>query len=72
MVVALGQDSVEVVNIIPGGQSGLAGDPHFADQAELWLGNQALTIPFSPQDVAAEGLSREVFHPTQANLSCGR
>ena len=72
MVVALDQDSVEVINVIPGGQSGLAADPYFADQAELWLGNQALNIPFSPEDVAAQGISREVFRPTQADLSCGR
>lgn len=72
MVVALDASSVEVINVIPGGQSGLAGDPYFADQAELWLGNQALNVPFSPEDVAAEGISREVFRPVQADLSCGR
>lgn len=70
MVIALGPDSVEVHNILPGGQSGLAEDPYFADQAALWLGNEALDIPFFPADVAAEGTGRERFLPTQGGVDC--
>ena len=51
-------------------QSGLAEDPYFADQAALWLGNEALDIPFFPEDVAAQGTGRELFLPTQGGVDC--
>ena len=42
MVFHLTEDRVTGRNIIPGGQAAFTEDPHFADQAALWLGNQTL------------------------------
>lgn len=62
MVIELGPDGfVSGRNILPGGQSGLNDSPYFADQAELWLGNQTLPLYLSPEEVAANALSRELF-----------
>lgn len=63
MVFSLGPDGVSGVNVIPGGQSGLIDSPHFSDQAELWLGNQTLDVPTTPEDVAAVAEWRATFTP---------
>lgn len=63
MVIALGPSGVRGQNIIPGGQSGLPGNPHFADQARLWLGNQTIPMRYLPDEVAAGAVSRERFVP---------
>jgi penicillin amidase len=63
MVIALRDGAVSGVNIIPGGQSGLTDSPHFADQAQLWLGNQTLPLRYSVADVVAGATGREVYHP---------
>ncbi len=70
MVIRLGPDSVSGANVLPGGQSGLTTSPHFADQAELWLGNEALPLWFAPEDVVAHGESREVYVPSVASQAC--
>ena len=44
MVFHLTEDRVTGRNIIPGGQAANTEDPHFADQAALWLGNQTLPV----------------------------
>ena len=61
MVFALGPDGVEGYNVIPGGTNGRTDSPYFADQAALWLGNDALPVPITVEEVVAAGLSRETF-----------
>ncbi len=63
MVIALKDGRVTGQNIIPGGQSGLTDSPHFADQARLWLANEALPLRFHVEDVVAGAVGREVFVP---------
>lgn len=63
MVVSLKGDEVTGRNVIPGGQSALTDSPFFADQAKLWLANQTLPMRFSPKDVAAGAVTREVYKP---------
>jgi acyl-homoserine lactone acylase PvdQ len=63
MVFALGPEGLEGVNVITGGQSGLVDSPFFADQAALWLGNEAIPLRFEVDDVAAGATGREVLRP---------
>ena len=64
MVIALHPDGrVAGQNIIPGGQSGLTDSPHFADQAALWLGNEALPLRFHLDEVVEGAIGREVYTP---------
>lgn len=63
MVISLNGDVLAGQNIIPGGQSGLVDSPFFADQARLWLANEALPLRFAPADVAAGALGRETYLP---------
>lgn len=51
MVLHMSEEGVRGVNVIPGGQSGLTDSPHFADQAALWLGNDAVPVYFGPDAV---------------------
>lgn len=61
--VALGGSGFEAYNVLPGGQSGLTSSPHFADQAALWVGNDAMPLPIEPTKVAAVAVKREVLRP---------
>lgn len=61
LVVALGGSGFEAWNILPGGQSGIADTEHFADQAKLWLGNDAVRVYLGADDVAAHATRRETF-----------
>jgi penicillin amidase len=63
MVIALGGGTVEGRNVVPGGQSGLTDSPHFHDQLELWLANEALPMRFFPADVAEGATHREYLAP---------
>ncbi len=63
MVVSLKDGRVTGQNIIPGGQSGLADDPHFADQAALWLGNETWPIRFHVEEVVEGAVAHEVYAP---------
>ncbi len=63
MVVRLHAGVVEGQNILPGGQSGRTVSPHFADQAPLWLGNQAIPLRYTVDEVVAGAVNRESFHP---------
>ncbi len=63
MVVALDPDGVRLRNILPGGQSGVTDSPYFADQAALWLANEALDVPLDPHGVASEAIGHEVISP---------
>lgn len=61
MVIALKEGQVSGLNVVPGGQSGLFTSDHFADQAGLWLGNQALPLRYHVRDVAQGAVGREVY-----------
>jgi acyl-homoserine lactone acylase PvdQ len=61
MVIALGPDGAEGVNILPGGQSGLTDSPYYADQASLWLGNQTWPMLTDLDQVIAGATGRETF-----------
>lgn len=62
MVIELGPSGfVRGQNIVPGGQSGVAGSPHFSDQAALWLGNRAYPMHWTVADVIAHATAHETF-----------
>ena len=61
MVISLGPAGVSGWNILPGGQSALTDSEHFADQARLWLANEALPVRFSLEDVLEGATGRERF-----------
>jgi penicillin amidase len=61
MVIALGPSGVRGRNVLPGGQSGFPGDPHFDDQARLWLGNETYPMRFTPAEVAEGATGFERF-----------
>jgi hypothetical protein len=61
--VALGGTGFEAYNVLPGGQSGLTSSPHFADQAALWVGNDAMPLPIEPTKVSEVAVKREVLRP---------
>lgn len=63
MVIALGPGGVSGYNVVPGGQSGLNDSPFYADQAALWLGNEALPIRFTVDEVVEHALWREQLRP---------
>jgi acyl-homoserine lactone acylase PvdQ len=63
MVFSLGPDGVQGYNILPGGQSALVDSPHFADQAARWLGNQAVQIRYTLDEVLSGASARDRFEP---------
>ena len=63
MVISLGPSGVRGQNIVPGGQSGFPNDPHFTDQARLWLGNQTIPMRYLPQEVADGAVGMERYVP---------
>ena len=63
MAFELDPAGVRGINILPGGQSADPDSPHFADQASLWLGNEALPVRFDLNDVLSGAESREVLSP---------
>ncbi len=63
MVIALGPDGAEGVNILPGGQSGLKESEYWADQAALWLGNDTLPMLTTVDAVIGAASHRETFTP---------
>jgi penicillin amidase len=63
MVIELRQGRVRGQNVIPAGQSGRGMSPNFDDQARLWLGNRALPLWYTVEDVVAHASGRERFSP---------
>ncbi|MEQ1502040.1 MAG: penicillin acylase family protein [Myxococcota bacterium] len=61
MVIALGPDGAEGVNMLPGGQSGLVDSPYFADQAAQWLGNDTWPLHTALDQVITAATGRETF-----------
>lgn len=51
MVFHLTPERITGQNIVPGGQSANTKDPHFADQAALWLGNQTVPVRYHVEDL---------------------
>jgi penicillin amidase len=63
MVIELRQGRVRGQNVIPAGQSGQNSSPHFDDQARLWLGNRALPLRYTVDEIVANATGRERFSP---------
>ncbi|HHO51436.1 MAG TPA: hypothetical protein ENK18_11310, partial [Deltaproteobacteria bacterium] len=63
MVIALGPDGAEGVNILPGGQSGIKDSPYWSDQAALWLGNETWPLHTTVEDVIDASTHRETLVP---------
>ena len=49
--------------VIPGGQVGHKGDPHYEDQIPAWLANQPGDLPFTRSDVEAAAQTKLYFYP---------
>ncbi len=63
MVFSLKEGEFAGMNVIPGGQSGLTDSAFFADQARLWLANEALPVYLDSDDVAEHSTGHEVLRP---------
>jgi penicillin amidase len=63
MVIALRGEETTGRNIMPGGQSGRPDSDHFADQAAMWLANDATPMRLTPEQVAEGATARETFVP---------
>lgn len=63
MAVELRPDGAVGINVIPGGQTSNPASDHFADQARLWLGNEAMAIGTRPADIVASSVRRDTFKP---------
>jgi penicillin amidase len=63
IVMELDPAGMKGVNVLPGGQSADPDSEHFADQAALWIANEAFPLRFSVDDVVANAARREVLHP---------
>lgn len=61
MVIQLNDGEVRGENVLPGGQSGLLEDEHFADQAALWLGNRTIPLRYFAEEAVAGMQSAERF-----------
>jgi acyl-homoserine lactone acylase PvdQ len=48
-------------NVLPDGQSGHAGDDHYADQLPLWLSNQNLRLWYLREDVETHAVSHRTY-----------
>tara|TARA_Y100001968_G_scaffold291683_1_gene296317 strand:- start:3179 stop:6214 length:3036 start_codon:yes stop_codon:yes gene_type:complete len=62
--VAMDPAGIHGINVVPGGQSSHPDSPHFADQAALWLGNEAFPLRFYVDDVIAGATGRELLSPS--------
>ena len=65
LAVAMDPAGIHGLNVVPGGQSSNPDSPHFADQAALWLGNDAFPLRFYVEDVIAGAVGRELLSPTE-------
>jgi len=60
-VVEMETGAILAKNVIPGGQDGVVGRPHFGDQVDLWLGNGYHDTYLYTADVVANAASRETY-----------
>ncbi len=56
-------DGLRALQVIPGGQSGILGHPHYASQLGLWLTNDYHPMWFTPEEVQQNKVSEQVFRP---------
>lgn len=56
-------DGLRTLQVIPGGQSGILGHPHYASQLGLWLTNDYHPMWFTPEEVEQNKVSEQVFRP---------
>jgi penicillin amidase len=54
----------DIQHVIPGGQSGVLGSPHQADQLRLWLVNAYHPFPLLPDEVDAIKVRTEIILPS--------
>lgn len=52
---------VRAQNVIPGGEDGVVGHPHYGDQIDLWLGNGYHDTLLATADVVADAESRNTY-----------
>jgi penicillin amidase len=57
MVVELTKTAVTMRAVLPTGQSGVVGNPHYDDQLPLWSQNKTRDCWFTPEDVAAHAMT---------------
>ncbi len=48
-------------NVLPGGESGHFGDPHYADQIPLWLANEVYPFRYLRRDVEEHAVDRHTY-----------
>ncbi len=53
----------QVLEVLPGGESGQPGNPHGTDQLGLWLPNLYKPLPISKDDVLAFAVEEENYNP---------
>ena len=63
MVIELKEGRVRGQNVLPAGQNGANNSPNFDDQARLWLGNRALPLRYTVDEVVMNATGRERFSP---------
>jgi len=63
MIFKLKDGKVEGRYVLPGGQSGITDSEYFADQTKLWLANKYNIVRFTPDEVSANALGRELYLP---------
>ena len=59
--VEMKQGEWKTYNVLPGGQSGHAGDEHYADQLPLWLSNQNFQFWYLREDVESHAVSHRTY-----------
>lgn len=59
-VVAMGE-TIRAENVLPGGQSGAPGAPHYTDQLDLWVENRTHPILFDEEEIKAAAVKVERF-----------
>jgi penicillin amidase len=57
----IGSSGVRWRAVIPGGESGFAGDPHYQDQIPAWLANEKVDQPYTRAEVDAAATGRLLF-----------
>ncbi len=60
-VVQMAPGAIVAKNVIPGGENGEPGRPHYGDQVDLWLGNGYHDALLTTADVVAAAAARENY-----------
>jgi penicillin amidase len=70
-VVEMASGAIVAKNVIPGGEDGVVGRPHYGDQINTWLGNGYHDTYLYTPDVVANAASRETFPALPACTETG-